>query len=127
MHIDHVAIWTRDLEKVKDFYVRYFSCMAGALYVNPIKKFSSYFLSFQDGARIEIMNRDDINGEGKGEEPGLAHIALNAGSREEVDRLTEQFERDGVRIKGKPRITGDGYYESVILDPEGNIVEIVSK
>ncbi len=127
MHIDHVAIWTRDLEKVKDFYVRYFSCTAGALYVNPIKKFSSYFLSFQDGARIEIMNRDDINGEGKGEEPGLAHIAFNAGSREEVDRLTEQFERDGVRIKGKPRITGDGYYESVILDPEGNIVEIVSK
>ncbi len=76
MHIDHVAIWTRDLEKVKDFYVRYFSCTAGALYVNPIKKFSSYFLSFQDGARIEIMNRDDINGEGKGEEPGLLILPL---------------------------------------------------
>ncbi len=127
MHIDHVAIWTRDLEGVKDFYVRYFNCTAGARYVNPLKKFSSYFLSFQDGARIEIMNRDDIDGERKGEETGLAHIALNAGSREEVDRLTEQLEREGVRIKGKPRITGDGYYESVILDPEGNIVEIVCK
>jgi len=107
--------------------VRYFNCTAGARYVNPLKKFSSYFLSFQDGARIEIMNRDDIDGERKGEETGLAHIALNAGSREEVDRLTEQLEREGVRIKGKPRITGDGYYESVILDPEGNIVEIVCK
>jgi len=127
MHIDHIAIWTRDLDRVKDFYVRYFSCTAGDRYVNPLKKFSSYFLSFKNGARIEIMKRDDINGEKGGEELGLAHIALNTGSREEVDRLTEQLEGDGVRIIGKPRITGDGYYESVILDPEGNIVEIVSK
>jgi lactoylglutathione lyase len=127
MHIDHIAIWTRDIDSVKDFYVRYFNCTVGERYVNPVKKFSSFFLSFQNGARIELMRKDDIDGERIGEKLGLAHVALEAGSREEVDRITEQLEREGIRIKGRPRITGDGYYESVILDPEGNIVEIVSK
>ena len=91
MHIDHIAIWTRDIDSVKDFYVRYFNCTVGGRYVNPVKKFSSFFLSFQNGARIELMRKDDIDGERIGEKLGLAHVALEAGSREEVDRITEQL------------------------------------
>jgi catechol 2,3-dioxygenase-like lactoylglutathione lyase family enzyme len=126
MHIHHIAIWTADLALMKDFYVNYFNCTAGELYVNPLKKFSSYFLKFSDGASIELMNRYDVTGPPLKDSLGLAHIALNAGSREEVDRLTSFFEKEGIRIAGKPRQTGDGYYESVILDPEGNVVEIVA-
>ncbi|HOW10932.1 MAG TPA: VOC family protein [Bacteroidales bacterium] len=126
MQIHHVAVWTADLEMMKDFYVKYFNCIAGELYVNHVKRFSSYFLRFGDGASIELMNRHDVSGPQIKDALGLAHIALNAGSREEVDRLTSFLEKEGVRISGKPRQTGDGYYESVILDPEGNLVEIVS-
>lgn len=126
MHIHHIAIWTADLELMKDFYVKYLNCTAGELYVNPVKKFSSYFLRFGDGASIELMNRYDVTEPPIKDSLGLAHIALNAGSREEVDRLTSFFEKEGIRIAGRPRVTGDGYYESVILDPEGNVVEIVA-
>lgn len=127
MHIHHIAIWTTDLEKMKDFYVNYFNCTAGKLYVNPVKKFSSYFLKFNNGASIELMNRYDVTESPIKDSLGLAHFALNAGSRKEVDRLTSFFEKEGIRIAGKPRATGDGYYESVIIDPEGNFVEIVAK
>jgi len=126
MHIHHIAIWTADLELMKDFYIKYLNCTAGELYVNPVKKFSSYFLRFGDGASIELMNRYDVTEPPIKDSLGLAHIALNAGSREEVDRLTSFFEKEGIRIAGRPRVTGDGYYESVILDPEGNVVEIVA-
>jgi lactoylglutathione lyase len=127
MQIHHIAIWTADLEMMKDFYVKYFNCTPGELYVNPVKGFSSYFLRFDSGASIELMNRYDVTGPQLKDALGLAHIALNAGSREEVDRLTSFFEKEGIPIAGRPRITGDGYYESVILDPEGNVVEIVAK
>jgi len=127
MHIHHIAIWTTDLEKMKDFYVNYFNCTAGELYVNPVKKFSSYFLKFDNGASIEMMNRYDVTESPIKDSLGLAHFALNAGSRKEVDRLTSFLEKEGIRIAGKPRATGDGYYESVIIDPEGNFVEIVAK
>jgi lactoylglutathione lyase len=126
MYIDHIAIWTTDLDKMKDFYVKYFNCTAGKKYENPLKKFSSYFLTFGSGSAIELMSRDGIDGEVETGKPGLAHIALNVGSRDEVDRLTSFFEKEGIRIAGKPRVTGDGYYESIILDPEGNLVEIIS-
>lgn len=126
MYIDHVAIWADDLEKMKDFYVRYFNCRAGDKYVNPAKKFASYFLIFSNGARLELMSREDVTGKKAAGTIGLAHVALNAGSRGEVDRLTAFLEKEGVTIAGKPRLTGDGYYESMMLDPEGNIVEIVS-
>jgi len=127
MHIHHIAIWTADLGMMKDFYVKYFNCTAGELYVNPQKKFSSYFLTFGNGASIELMNRTDITETQMKDTIGLAHIALDAGSCEDVDRLTSYFEKEGIRIAGKPRQTGDGYYESVILDPEGNVVELVTK
>ena len=125
MHIDHIAIWTKDLENEKDFFLKYFECTANEKYVNPAKQFFSYFITFAGGSGIELMSRADITAERAGETLGIAHIAINAGSREKVDKLTEIFERDGIIVVSKPRITGDGYYESVILDPESNLIEIV--
>ena len=125
MQIDHIAIWTKDLENEKYFFLKYFECTANEKYVNTVKQFSSYFITFEGGLRIELMNRADITAERAGENLGIAHLAINAGSREKVDRLTEIFERDGIIVVSKPRITGDGYYESVILDPEGNKIEIM--
>jgi lactoylglutathione lyase len=126
MHIDHIAIWTEDLEKEKGFFLKYFDCSVGARYVNTLKKFSSYFITFSGGARIELMKKDDMEGIRKGETAGFTHIAINVGSREKVDNLTSLLEVDGFEIKGRPRITGDGYYESVILDPEGNVIELIA-
>lgn len=125
MHIDHVAIWTVDLEKEKEFFLKYFDCSAGTRYVNPLKKFSSYFITFSGGARIELMKKDEITGISLGETLGITHLAIDVGSREMVDGMTELLEADGFTIKGRPRITGDGYYESVILDPEGNVIELL--
>jgi lactoylglutathione lyase len=125
MYIDHVAIWTSDLETVKEFYLKYFKCKAGKKYINPVKRFSSYFITFEEGSRIELMKREDITNGKTGAMLGLAHISINAGSRALVDELTERIERDGHVIVGRQRVTGDGYYESVILDPEGNIIEIM--
>lgn len=127
MKIDHIAIWTRDLDKVKDFYVRYFGAVCNDKYVNPQKKFSSYFLSFEgETTRIELMHNPDIGERERNDvfAPGLTHLAISAGSRQNVDRLTEQLRTDGYRVLGEPRVTGDGYYESVVEDCEGNRIEI---
>lgn len=126
MRIEHIAIWTGDLERMRDFYQTYFNMKCGNKYENIKKGFSSYFLSFESGARIEIMEKKDIlNGIGeKGFTNGLTHIAISVGDKETVDKLTEHLRLDGFEIFGEPRTTGDGYYESVILDPEGNHIEI---
>ena len=126
MKIDHVAIWVKDLEIMKAFYVKYFNMTAGEKYSNPKKHFSSYFLSFDlESARIEIMHNSQMSELDKGSSIfGWAHIAISVGSHDAVDDLTEQLRIDGYAIHGEPRTTGDGYYESVILDPEGNQVEI---
>jgi lactoylglutathione lyase len=126
MRIEHVALWTPDLERLRQFYETYFGARAGARYVNPTKRFQSYFLRFSSGARLEIMQRPDVVA---GEEPqhpapGWAHVAFALGSAHEVDRLTERLARDGFSVVDGPRRTGDGYYESVVLDPDGNRVEI---
>ena len=126
MKIDHIAFWVNDLERMKSFYQQYFHMDCGEKYENFKKGFSSYFLSFGTGARIEIMHRLDISehdGE-KGLTNGLTHLAISVGNREKVDILTEQIRRDGFEIIGEPRITGDGFYESIISDPEGNHIEI---
>ncbi len=127
MKIEHVAFWVADLEKARDFYVNYFDMIASEPYHNPAKKFTSYFLSFKDGgARIELMHRPDIiitNGQ-RGLVTGITHLAISVGSKEQVDLLTERLREDGFTIAGEPRTTGDGYYESVVLDTEGNLVEI---
>ena len=126
MKIDHIALWTLDLEAMKTYYMKYFNMECGEKYVNEVKGFSSYFLSFGSGARIEIMNRKDItDGEGSGEtSTGLTHFAISVGSMEKVNELTEWIRMDGFEIIGEPRTTGDGYFESVVSDPEGNHVEI---
>lgn len=127
MHIDHIAIWTADLEMEKNFFIQYFDCSVNEKYVNPKKQFSSYFVAFASGARIELMKRDDIITERGGENLGITHFALDTGSRDKVDEITATLENDGHRIVSGPRITGDGYYESVVLDPEGNVIELISK
>ena len=126
MRIEHVAIWTSDLEIMRDFYQTYFNMKCSGKYENLKKGFSSYFLSFDSGARIEIMRRNDILEEKleKGLVNGLTHIAISVGCRKEVDKLTKRLRLSGVKILGEPRETGDGYYESVIIDPEGNHIEI---
>lgn len=125
--IEHIAIWTKELEKTKDFYVKYFDMLCGKKYHNPVKKFTSYFLSFRNSnVRIELMHRPDIlehTGK-KGITNGLTHFAISVGHKEAVDSLTERLRADNFIIESEPRTTGDGYYESVVLDPEGNLVEI---
>ena len=186
MKIEHVAIWVEDIDKVCEFYRKYFGGVVQPLYHNPTKKFTSRFITFDDGARLEIMHRPDINIEtltesmfhvkrlqtedatknlffgisevqqvgSEGANPiasvasgssltditehenvrhdvsqhaehiGLAHVSFSVGSKEKVDQLTQQMSDDGITIVGQPRTTGDGYYESVVLDPEGNRIEI---
>lgn len=126
MRIAHIAIWVSDLEMMREFYQKYFNMQCGMKYENVRKGFSSYFLSFDSGARLELMTRDDITGNKgvMGTYCGLAHFAVSVGSRDAVDSLTKRISSDGYEIPGQPRITGDGYYESIISDPEGNRVEI---
>jgi len=185
MKIEHVAIWVRDIDKVCEFYRKYFGGVVHPIYHNPTKQFTSRFITFDDGARLEIMHRPDIDslfhvkplqGECSAHtcmgitEPqevghevskqlqteeaagnsftdisevqqvgsegantiakqdtqhlGFTHLSFSVGSKEEVDHLTQQMSSDGVTIVGQPRTTGDGYYESVVLDPERNRIEI---
>lgn len=127
MKIEHIAIWARDLEKLKSFYERYFGARAGTKYVNPKKEFESYFLSFEDGSRLELMHMPSIPASTNNihkQFTGLVHFAISTGSKEKVDALTQQLISDGFEILDGPRFTGDGYYESVVLDPEGNRIEL---
>jgi len=127
--IEHVAIWTPDIERLVHFYMRYFGARAGVKYMNPAKGFESRFLSFDGGMRLELMRSDSLRLppiERGAERPGLTHLALSVGSEEGVDRLTSQLRRDGHEILDGPRRTGDGYYESVVLDPDGNRLELTA-
>jgi lactoylglutathione lyase len=124
MRIDHVAMWVLDLEKMRIFYEKYFHAKAGQRYHNPRKNFSSYFLTFENDCRLEIMCRPDTPASDREETVGFTHLAISVGSKECVNSLTEQLRADGYTIAGEPRTTGDGYYESVVLDPENNRIEI---
>ena len=171
MKIEHVAIWANDIDKVCEFYRKYFGGVVQPLYHNPAKQFTSRFVTFESGARLEVMHRPDINVgtlteskpdlacvsretqprfpsknelahfylETEGCRPmakpeaqqseiaehlGFTHLSFSVGSKEEVDCLTQKMSDDGISIVGEPRTTGDGYYESVVLDPEGNRIEI---
>ncbi len=128
MRIDHVAIWADDIDKLRDFYMKYFNMHCGSKYTNEKKEFTSYFLSFDgETARIEIMNIPEMDSTHNREKTvGLTHLAISVGSKERVDELTEMLRSDGYTILGEPRTTGDGYYESIVADPEGNRVEIVA-
>jgi len=124
MKIEHLAIWVQDLEKMKSFYCRYFGAQASPKYFNANKNFESYFLHFKEGCRIELMRIAHVKEFSNKEMLGLAHIALSVGTIELVDSLTQKLKSEGFPVIGDPRTTGDGYYESVILDPEGNRIEI---
>lgn len=126
MRIDHIAIWTNDLDRLKNFYSSYFGCKVSDRYDNLEKQFSSYFLCFDDGARIEIMKRFDIKEPIDRERIGLAHFAIKVGTIDQVDKLTRYLEKEGYMIESYPRTTGDGYYESVILDPDNNKIELIA-
>jgi len=130
MKIEHLAIWVEDIEMMRQFYLTYFNTVSGEKYFNPQKQFTSYFLSFNEGGcRIELMNRPDISNAltERGILMGITHFAITIGDKDDVNQLTERLRKDGYIIKGEPRTSGDGYYESVILDPEGNIVELIAE
>lgn len=126
MRIHHIAIWTFRLEEMKEFYTRYFQGTSNEKYVNPKKGFESYFIRFDDGAELELMSRPDAqNVPIEENRRGLTHFAFLIDSKEEVLRLTEELRAKGYTIAGEPRTSGDGYFESVVLDPDGNRVECV--
>lgn len=126
MKIEHVAIWTSDLERLRGFYEKYFQAAAGSRYANERKHFISYFLTFPSGARLELMCWPQVSeATAPTDSPrGYAHIAFATGAAEQVDALAERLRQDGYTIVDSPRWTGDGYYESVVLDPDGNRLEI---
>ncbi|WP_312553733.1 VOC family protein [Empedobacter brevis] len=127
MKIEHIAFWVKDLEETKRFYTTYFKLKSNEKYINSERGFESYFLDFEEETtRIEIMQMPEINenNQVRGKLYGYAHLAFSVGSKKEVDSLTERLRLDGYKIIGEPRTTGDGYYESVIEDDEGNWIEI---
>lgn len=125
MKIDHFAMYVHDLEAVKDFFVRYFNAVSNEMYHNKKTYFKSYFLSFEDGSRLEIMTRPGLVDEQKNLlRCGFIHLAMSVGSKEKVDTLTETLRNDGYQLASGPRTTGDGCYESCFYGPENNLIEI---
>lgn len=126
MKVEHIAIWSKDIERLKEFYVKYFKAKANEGYFNENTGFSSYFLSFEDGSRIEIMNMEGILSKDRLDQEymGYCHLAMSVGTMFDVMKLTKTLADDGYKVIGEPRTTGDGYFESVILDPDGNRIEI---
>ena len=126
MKLHHIAIWTFRLEELKDFYVRFLGGTSNEKYINPKKGFESYFVSFGEGPSLELMSRTDVQNTPIEENRlGLTHLAFTFPNREEVLRFTEQMRSEGYPIAGEPRTSGDGYFESVVLDPDGNRIECV--
>lgn len=125
MKIDHIAMYVNDLESAREFFMKYFGAVSNEGYYNKTTNFRSYFLSFDEGARIEIMNKPNMSDDEKGlVRTGYVHIAFNVGSKEKVDMLTTELKDDGYEVVSGPRTTGDGYYESCIIAIEGNQIEI---
>ena len=128
MRIEHVAVWTRDVERLRAFYERWFDARAGARYESATRAgFTSYFLTFPDGgARLEVMSLPALGDAPDAPAAGWAHVAIAVGSREGVVALTERMRADGVPVLSAPRQTGDGYFESVVADPDGNAIEVTA-
>jgi lactoylglutathione lyase len=130
MKLDHVAIWTDDIERLKNYYEKYFDGQSNDMYTNVGKQFHSYFISFESGARLEIMSmpnipnntNDAINAQYK----GIIHLAFGLDTKQEVDEKAMLLEANGYRIINGPRISGDGYYEFVTLDPDDNRLEVIT-
>jgi lactoylglutathione lyase len=128
MKIDHVAMYVNDLEAEKNFFIKYFDAKAGSKYTNFRSDFSNYFLKFEDGSRLEIMTRNSSVDDKKIRyRTGFHHIAISVGDRKDVDDMMKKFDADGVIVVSGARTTGDGYYAAVIVDPEGNEIEIIAE
>ena len=125
MHIEHGAIWTKDLEKMKTFYETYFQVSSTERYHNKKTGFMSYFLSFDSGSRLELTSKQHLSNR-VADSLGYTHLAISVGGKEDVDRFVEQFLADGFPLLNGPRTTGDGCYEAVIQDPEGNLIELTT-
>jgi lactoylglutathione lyase len=126
LRVVHIGVWVRDLERMREFYVAVLRGEAGRLYENARTGFRSYFISLGEGARVELMTRPDVStGAHGGDRVGYAHLALHVGSPSALDALVARLKASGVVVVGGPRTTGDGYYEAVIEDPEGNRIELV--
>lgn len=125
MTIEHIAMYVNDLAAARDFFIKYFDAKANDGYHNKTTDFRSFFLTFDDGARLEIMNKPQMADDKKTlNRTGYIHIAFSVGSKEKVDVLTKQLKDDGYEVISGPRTTGDGYYESCIIGIEGNQIEI---
>ena len=127
MKIEHVALWAKNIDNLKSFYEKYFDAKSNNKYLNPSKKFSSYFLSFDSDTRLEIMQISSVpasEGDPCDQFLGYIHLAFSVGSEDKVNALTSKLADDGYEVLDGPRRTGDGYYESVVLDPENNRIEI---
>ena len=125
MRIEHIAMYVNDMECARDFFIKYLGGKSDDGYQNTKTGFRSYFISFDDGARLEIMNKPNMVDADKNlNRTGLIHIAFSAGSRERVDELTQRLKTDGYEVVSGPRTTGDGYYESCVIAIEGNQIEI---
>ncbi len=129
MRIDHIAIWTFNLEGLKNFYIHYFDASSGEIYHNHSKEFRSYFLTFDGDCRLELMEMPNIpksKNDSLKQFTGLIHFAIHVGTKSRVDQLTDQLRKDGFKVISEPRVTGGGNYESIVLDPDGNRVEIMA-
>jgi lactoylglutathione lyase len=131
MILEHAAIWTDNLEAMKEFYVKYLNGQSGNQYINEKKKYQSYFISFESGARLELMTRpnipDNLNDTVSLQHKGIIHLAFEAATKQEVDKKAKEFAKNGFTVVDGPRTTGDGYYEFVTLDPDCNRIEITTK
>ncbi len=130
MKISHIAIWTNDLEGMRNFYLHYFDASSNDGYYNHTKDFRSYVIRFNGDCSLELMQMPGIpqsKNDPRKQFTGLIHFAIDLGSKKRVDELTEELRQDGFKIVGEPRITGDGFYESVVLDPENNRIELLAK
>ena len=127
MIIEHIALFVNDLEKARDFFVKYLNGRSDEGYYNPKEEFRSHFITFDDGARLEIMSKPGVADDDKEKErTGYDHLAFSVGSKEKVDELTKQLSEAGYEVLRGPRTTGDGYYESCIVAVEGNRIEITA-
>ena len=131
MILEHVAIWTTQLEALKNYYIKYFDASPNDRYTNPQKNFHSYFLSFKSGARLELMTMPGIpinqNDTVTNQHTGLIHLAFGVETMDEVNAKANEMKADGFPILSGPRKTGDGYYEFETLDPDNNRIEVTAR
>ena len=126
MKINHIALYVNDLEKTKQFYEKYFNAKSNKMYHNQKTGLKTYFLEFENGFRLELMTKENLNNKKRElNDIGYIHVSFSTGSKDKVNELTKKLENDGYKVLSYPRTTGDGYYESCVSDPENNQIEIV--